>query len=101
MDEETQREIDEKMTDIIDRLKGYAEVSEITGAYTEANCAYDAIEVIQNLRSALREIGCDYVELSYEKVQMLYLEHIARARKAYQDSYPEDNKVKDYKNENP
>lgn len=77
------------MTDIIDRLIAYAEVSEITGAYTEANCAYDAIEVIQNLRSALREIGYDYVELSYEKVQMLYLEHIAIARKAYQDSYPE------------
>jgi hypothetical protein len=75
------------MSDIIDRLRAYAEVSEITGTYTEANCAYDAIEVIQNLRSALREIGYDYVELSYEKVQMLYIEHISIARKAYQDSY--------------
>jgi hypothetical protein len=31
------------MTDIIDRLRGYAEVNDMTGAYTEANYAYDAI----------------------------------------------------------
>lgn len=37
--------------DIIDRLRAYAEVCEITGAYTEANCAYDAIEEIKNLRT--------------------------------------------------
>lgn len=43
MDEETQREMDEEMTDIVDRLRAYAEVSDMTGAYTEANCAYDAI----------------------------------------------------------
>jgi hypothetical protein len=36
--------------DIIDRLRGYAEVSDMTGAYTEANCAYDAIEEIKKLR---------------------------------------------------
>ena len=77
------------MTDIVDRLRGYAEVSDITGAYTEANCAYDAIEEIKRLRSALHKIGYDYVELSHEKVQLLYLEHIAIARKAYQESFPE------------
>jgi len=81
--------VEKKMTDIIDRLRGYAEVSDITGAYTEANCAYDAIEEIKRLRSALHKIGYDYVELSHEKVQLLYLEHIAIARKAYQESFPE------------
>jgi hypothetical protein len=81
--------VEKKMTDIVDRLRGYAEVSDITGAYTEANCAYDAIEEIKRLRSALHKIGYDYVELSHEKVQLLYLEHIAIARKAYQESFPE------------
>ena len=41
------------MSDIIDRLRAYAEISEITGAYTEANCAYDAIEEIG--RASCRE----------------------------------------------
>lgn len=36
--------------DIIDRLQSYAEANEITGLYTEANCAYDAIEEIKKLR---------------------------------------------------
>ena len=77
------------MTVIIDRLRGYAEVSDLNGLYTEANCVYDAIKEIENLRAALRRIGYDYVELSYDKVQWLYLEHIQIARKAYQESFKE------------
>ena len=42
--------------DIIDRLRAYAEVCEITGAYTEANCAYDAIEEIKNLREKVLDL---------------------------------------------
>ena len=42
--------------DIIDRLRAYAEVCEITGAYTETNCAYDAIEEIKNLREQIKEL---------------------------------------------
>ena len=88
------------MTDIIKKLEEIRPFNyNLTDDEAQA-IAEEAIEVIQNLRSALREIGYDYVELSYEKVQMLYLEHIARARKAYQDSYPENNKGKDHKNEN-
>jgi len=78
------------MTDIVKRLQAYAETSDICGAYIEANCAYDAIEEIQRLRSALRKIGFDYVELSHDKVQYLYLEHIQIARDAYQKSFPLD-----------
>lgn len=37
--------------DIIDRLQAYAEANEMTGLYTEANCAYDAIEEIKKLRT--------------------------------------------------
>jgi len=75
--------------DIVDRLKAYADVSEITGAYTEANCAQDAIKIINDLRAALRKIGYDYVEFSHEKVNDLYLEHIMTARKALLSSYPD------------
>jgi hypothetical protein len=42
--------------DIIDRLRAYAEVCEITGAYTEANCAYDAIEEIKKLREKVLDL---------------------------------------------
>lgn len=76
--------------DITDRLKAYAEVSEIQGAYTEAWCMEDAIEIINDLREALRKIGSDYVELSYDKVQHQYLEHMMIARKALISSYPEN-----------
>lgn len=41
------------MTDIIDRLKAYADINENFGAYTEANCAYDAILEIQRLREVI------------------------------------------------
>jgi hypothetical protein len=52
--------------DIIDRLRAYAEVCEITGAYTEANCAYDAIEEIKKLREKVLdlEVQLDILENS-------------------------------------
>jgi hypothetical protein len=44
---------------IIDRLQAYAETNEITGLYTEANCAYDAIEEIKKLRERIIELETD------------------------------------------
>ena len=41
--------------DITDRLRGYAEVNEELGAYTEAKCLYDAIEEIKRLREQLKQ----------------------------------------------
>lgn len=41
------------MTDIVDRLRAYAEVNEASGLYTEANCAWDAIEEIERLRKEI------------------------------------------------
>ena len=38
------------MTDIVDRLKAYAECNNAMGAYTEEKCAYDAIDEIERLR---------------------------------------------------
>ena len=76
------------MTDIVDRLQAYAVANDACGLYIEANCVYDAIEEIKRLRAALRRIGFDYVELSYEKVQYLYLEHMQIARDAYGKSFP-------------
>lgn len=77
------------MTDIIEKLKqikpyNYSMTDDETQVIAE-----EAAETIQKLRAALREIGYDYIELSYEKVHMLYLEHIEIARKAYIESFPE------------
>lgn len=49
--------------DIIDRLQAYTEVNEITGLYTEANCAYDAIEEIKKLRERIIELETQFEEL--------------------------------------
>ena len=38
------------MTDIVDRLKAYAEINESFCTYTEAKCALDAAEEIERLR---------------------------------------------------
>ena len=57
------------------------------------NIAEEAIEVITNLRNALHSIGFDYVELSHDKVQWLYHEHMKIAKKAYQDSFPPEEKT--------
>jgi len=43
------------MTDIVDRLKSYAEINLFFGSYTEANCAYDAIQEIEKLRKENEE----------------------------------------------
>lgn len=80
--------------DIVDRLRTYAEVSDMMGAYTEADCAYDAIKVIEDMRNALRAIGFDYVELSYDKVKYLYHEHIMIAKNAYSKSFPPIGEIK-------
>lgn len=86
------------MTDIIDRLKAYADINEEFGAYTEANCAYDAIEEIKRLRAALHVIAHDPVEMSHDKVQMMYHKHIMLARKTYDASFP--RKSAEYKSRN-
>lgn len=48
-----------KMTDIVDRLKAYAEINESFSTYTEAKCALDAATEIVRLRSALERILLD------------------------------------------
>ena len=47
------------MTNIIDRLKGYAEANEASGLYTEANCANDAIREIEKHVMTLDRIMLD------------------------------------------
>lgn len=44
-------------SDIINRLNAYAEVNEITGAYTEAKCIHDAIHEIKKLRLIIKEVS--------------------------------------------
>lgn len=83
--------MDEKMTDIVEKLSKY-----VAGNSEEYKLFVESKETIEKLRAALRQIGYDYVEFSNEKVQMLYLEHIGIARNAYQDSFPEQQPV-DYK----
>lgn len=85
------------MTDIIEKLKeirpyNYSKTDEELQTIAE-----EAIETIQNLRQALHTIGYDYVELSYDKVQWLYHDHMKIAKKAYQDSFPSEpeNKTED------
>lgn len=71
------------MTDIVEKLSKY-----VAGNSEEYKLFVESKETIQNLRAALHKIGYDYVELSHEKVQILYIEHIGIARKAYQESFP-------------
>jgi phosphosulfolactate synthase (CoM biosynthesis protein A) len=56
----------------------------------------NAQEEIERLRSALKKIGFDYVEFSHDKVQLLYLEHMSIARKAFMDSFPPDTDKPSY-----
>jgi len=75
------------MSDIIDELE---EIRPYNYNKTDDELqfiAQNAIKTILKLRLALRVIGYDYVELSHEKVQYLYLEHMRIAKKAYQDSF--------------
>lgn len=77
------------MKDIVDKLEEIRPYNyNLTDDQSQV-IAEEAIETIKKLRYALHKIGYDYVELSHEKVQLLYLEHIAIARKAYQESFPE------------
>lgn len=46
--------------DITDRLKAYAEVTEMLGQYTEAKCMYEAIEEIKRLRQLQQDIIVHY-----------------------------------------
>jgi hypothetical protein len=48
----------------------------------------------EKLRAALHQIGYDYVELSYDKVNYFYLEHMMIARNAYQNSFSEEQPTK-------
>lgn len=56
------------MTDIVERLRAYAEINEHTGAYTEANCAFDAIAEIERLRRALEDILLDIKFLTEDDI---------------------------------
>lgn len=76
------------MTDIVEKLKQIKPYNYNMTDDEAQVIAEEAIETIQNLRAALHKIGYDYVELSHEKVQILYIEHIGIARKAYQESFP-------------
>ena len=77
------------MTDIVEKLSKY-----VAGNSEEYKLFVESKETIEKLRAALHKIGYDYVELSHEKVHLLYLEHISIARKAYQESFPEQQPTK-------
>jgi len=79
------------MTDIVEKLKQEWEWCDSVGIDILNACEErkHAAETKEKLRAALHKIGYDYVELSHEKVHLLYLEHISIARKAYQESFPE------------
>ena len=82
------------MTDIVEKLKQEWEWCDFVGIDILNEERKHAAETIEKLRAALHEIGYDYVELSHEKVHLLYLEHISIARKAYQESFPEQQPTK-------
>ena len=75
--------------DIIEKLK---EDSEYNNSSLQS-LLDEAADIITNLRNALHSIGFDYVELSHDKVQWLYHEHMKIAKKAYQDSFPPEEKT--------
>ena len=77
------------MTNVIDRLKTYADINDDLGFYTEANCAYDAIKEIKTLRECLHLIGNDYYELSFDKIKDQRNNHMDLAKKALDVSYKE------------
>ena len=82
------------MTDIVEKLKQEWEWCDSVGIDILNEERKHAAETIEKLRAALHKIGYDYVELSHEKVHLLYLEHISIARKAYQESFPEQQPTK-------
>jgi len=62
------------MTDIIDRLTAYAETNDMLGAYTEANCAYDAIDEIKKLREQKAKL----IEELKDEIKSRYPEYALR-----------------------
>jgi hypothetical protein len=91
--------VDEKMTDIVEKLSKYlagmgTRNSKDYTAFLTAEDAAEAKETIEKLRAALHQIGYDYVELSYDKVNYFYLEHMMIARNAYQNSFSEEQPTK-------
>ena len=81
------------MNDIIDELE---EIRPYNYNKTDDELqfiAQNAIKTILKLRSALHVIGYDYVELSHDKVQWRYHDHMKIAKKAYQDSFPPEEKT--------
>ena len=77
------------MTDIVERLR--------KPTWKDEEVFFDAADEIERLRSALKSIGYDYVELSHEKVQLEYLKHINIARAAYDKSSPRKSAIFDLK----
>ena len=75
------------MSDIVERLR--EGVHDLDFHTVGIDLMDEAANEIERLREALKSIGYDYVELSYEKVQWLYLEHIKIAKEAYQESFKE------------
>jgi enamine deaminase RidA (YjgF/YER057c/UK114 family) len=73
------------MTDIIELLKNMNVKDD--GGFDRNDVKNQTIETIQNLRQALHRIGYDYVELSYDKVQWLYHDHMKIAKEAYMNSF--------------
>lgn len=55
------------MGDIVDRLKAYADINDGLGAYTEANCAYDAVAEIERLREKCNQQAMMLRRLNPEK----------------------------------
>lgn len=76
------------MTDIVENLKQKWEWCDFVGIDTLNEERKQAAEIIESLRAALHSIGYDYVELSHDKVQWLYLEHMKIAKEAYINSFP-------------
>jgi hypothetical protein len=72
------------MTDIVKTLRNMKVVDD--GGFVRNDIKDQTIDEIVRLRKALRRIGFDYVELSHEKVQWLYLEHIKIAKEAWLES---------------
>ena len=79
------------MKDIVTQLR--EDANRARSNYPEVFCvseelAEEAADEIERLRKALREIGYDYVELSYDKAVVQRNEHMKIAYQAYVDSFP-------------
>lgn len=79
------------MEDINDRLVKLNVHCTLRVLEQDESVIVDAIKTIVHLREALRRIGYDYVELSWDKVNNEYLKHIHNARKAYHASFPQES----------